>query len=249
MKTTERHQLKSNEVATTIAAVRDAVAGRGPLIMGAIAAILILMLAAAAFVGWRGRQQSQAAAALAGAMAVASAPVVPVAPGSPPPQPGTFSTEAARAEAASTQLLAVASAWPGTDAGIAARYQAAGFLAGLGRSADAEREFKAVADAAGSGSIYGRMARLGVAEMQMRAGQYDAAIAAFREAATSGGHDVPVDGLLMQLGRAYALAGKPADAAQTYQRVIDEFPDSLYAADARREVERLAAAARPLSAS
>jgi TolA-binding protein len=245
MKTTERHQLKSNEVAETIAAMREAVSGRGRLVAGALVAVLVLALGAAAFIGWRGRQQQEAAAALAGAMATASAPVIPVAPGSPPPQPGTFTTEAARAEAASQALLDVANRHAGTEAGLAARYQAAGFLAGLGRTADAEREFAAVVAGAGRGSIYGRMARLGVAEMQMRSGRYDAAIAAFREVATSGEGDLPVDGILMQLARAYALAGKTAEAAQTYQRVIDEFPDSLYGADARREVEGLAAASRP----
>lgn len=245
MKTTERHQLKSNEVAQTIAAIRDAMTGRSKLIAGVLVAVLIIVVALAAFVGWRTRQQQQAAAALAGAMAVASAPIVPLAPGSPPPQPGSFSSEAARAEAASTQLLEVANAWSGTEAGIAARYQAAGFLAGLGKTADALREFSAVVEAAGRSSIYGRMARLGVAEMQLRAGSYEAAIGAFREASTSGESDLPVDGILMQLARAYTLAGKPAEAAQTYQRVIDEFPESLYAADARREVESLAAAARP----
>lgn len=245
MKTTERHQLKSNEVAETIAAIREALAGRGRTLVAVLAGALVLIVALGVFLTWRSRQEDHAAAALAGAMAIASAPVVPVAPGSPPPQPGTFSSEASRAEAASTELLEVANAWSGTEAGIAARYQAAGLLASLGRTAEAEREFNAVADAAGRGSIYGRMARLGVAEMQLRAGNAEAAISVFREVAASGEGDMPVDAILMQLARAYTLAGRQAEAVQTYRRVIDEFPDSLYAAEARREVERVGAAAGP----
>jgi outer membrane protein assembly factor BamD (BamD/ComL family) len=43
----------------------------------------------------------------------------------------------------------------------------------------------------------------------------------------------------MQLGRAYALAGRKAEALQTFSRIVDEFPQSLYAADARREADAL----------
>jgi len=49
--------------------------------------------------------------------------------------------------------------------------------------------------------------------------------------------DVPVDGVLMQLARAYTLAGKTEDAKKTLKRVIDEFPQSPYAAAARREAD------------
>jgi outer membrane protein assembly factor BamD (BamD/ComL family) len=41
----------------------------------------------------------------------------------------------------------------------------------------------------------------------------------------------------MQLGRAYLRAGKKEDAARAFNRVVEEFPDSLYVADARRELE------------
>jgi TolA-binding protein len=49
---------------------------------------------------------------------------------------------------------------------------------------------------------------------------------------------MPVDAVLMRLGRAYELAGKGNDARQTYQRVVDEFPQSSYAALARKELEK-----------
>jgi outer membrane protein assembly factor BamD (BamD/ComL family) len=50
---------------------------------------------------------------------------------------------------------------------------------------------------------------------------------------------VPVDGVLMQLGRAYARAGRKDEAARAFSRIVDEFPQSLYAADARREMEEV----------
>jgi outer membrane protein assembly factor BamD (BamD/ComL family) len=54
---------------------------------------------------------------------------------------------------------------------------------------------------------------------------------------------VPVDGVLMQLGRAYRLAGRTPEAVQTFKRITDEFPASPYAADARRELDVLTAGA------
>ena len=48
---------------------------------------------------------------------------------------------------------------------------------------------------------------------------------------------MPIDGILMQLGRAYALAGRKEEAVRTFTRVTDEFPTSMYSSDARRELE------------
>ena len=50
---------------------------------------------------------------------------------------------------------------------------------------------------------------------------------------------LPVDGVLMQLARAYEKAGKAAEARTAYKRVVDEFPDSLYVPAARTELTRL----------
>ena len=41
---------------------------------------------------------------------------------------------------------------------------------------------------------------------------------------------IPVDSVLMQLGRAYARAGRKEEAARTFDRIVQEFPQSLYAA-------------------
>jgi outer membrane protein assembly factor BamD (BamD/ComL family) len=43
--------------------------------------------------------------------------------------------------------------------------------------------------------------------------------------------------VLMQLGRAYTRAGKKDEAAGAFNRVINDFPESLFTADARRELQ------------
>jgi outer membrane protein assembly factor BamD (BamD/ComL family) len=50
---------------------------------------------------------------------------------------------------------------------------------------------------------------------------------------------LPVDGILMQLGKTYLEAGKRADAQQTFNRIVDEYPESPFSTDAKREIETL----------
>jgi TolA-binding protein len=162
----------------------------------------------------------------------------------PPPAPGTttsapyFPTEGERLQAALKKFKATADAYPSTDAGIFARYQEAAIEMALGNATDAARSFRAVMDRAGS-SIYGQMARLGQAEAQARTGQFDQAIETFKELAQRKDGPLPVDGILLQLGRTYASAGKTADAQQTFNRLVTEFPESPFSADAKRELENL----------
>jgi hypothetical protein len=83
------------------------------------------------------------------------------------------------------------------------------------------------------------MAKLGLAEAQARAGKFDQAIAAYKDLASNTSTTLPVDGILMQLGRTYLTAGKPMDAEQTFNRIVTEFPDSQFVVEARQELDTL----------
>jgi len=241
MKSTERHRLKENEFARTVGRARELLDTRRRD-MTAIAVVLVAALVlAAGYAAWRQSRDAKANTLLASALAVAEAPVVaptPPAPGSPIPvqQPGTFQTEQAKLEAALPKFLEVADKYPNADGGITARYRAAGILASLGRLAEAEQRYQEVIDKAGS-RIYGRTARLGLAELQVAQGKYDSAIKILQDLSTDSRSEIPVDAVLMELGRAYMKAGKKNEAAHAFTRVVEEFPQSLYVADARREME------------
>jgi TolA-binding protein len=241
MKRIERHKLKENELARSVAAARDVLKTRANDIQRLVVAVVVIIVIVAGYTLWRQSRSSKAQAALASGLALFEAPVVPLAapaPGSPLPvqQPGTFQTEQAKYEAALPKLMAAADAYPGTDAGIAARYYAASALASLGRFAEAEQRYQEVVDKAGS-RIYGKTARLGLADAQAAQGKYDSAITIYRELSTDSNSQIPLDGVLMALGRTYARAGRGEEAARAFSRIVDEFPQSVYAADARRERE------------
>ena len=113
---------------------------------------------------------------------------------------------------------------------------AAAVLSALGRYAEAEQRYQEVVDKAGS-KIYGRTARLGIAEVQVAQGKYDTAITIYREMSTGTNAQLPADGVLMALGRAYVKAGRKDEAERAFTRVVDEFPQSAYSGDAKRELE------------
>ncbi len=247
MRSIERRQLKEDEFITTLQETIARLDEHRQQLMWLAAAIIVIGLAVAGY-SWR-RQQTiaKSSALLADAMAVAEAPVAPATPPpatanastTPPPAPpaGSFPDERARLEAAVKKYMVAADAYPTSSAGLAARYSAAAALAELGRLPEAAQRYQEVIDKGGS-SIHARMARLGLAEVKSQQGQYDQAIATFKElAATS--KDLPVDGILMQLGRTYVAAGRTAEAKQTFKRLTDEFPTSPYVGDARQQLEAL----------
>jgi TolA-binding protein len=239
MKRTERHHLKENEFAEWLLGAKTWYEANSRILGYVAIAVVLGLVAVMGTMTFRQMSAGKASSALAEALALAEAPVLPPAPGEagkPPVQrPGTYPTDRARLEAALPKLLAVADAYPGSDAGIMARYRAASALVAVGRTQEGLQRYREVVEK-GKGA-YQAMARLGIAEAYMMAGQFDQAVSAFKDVESLKSDDVPADGVLMQLGRAYQLAGKTEDAKKTFKRVVDEFPQSPYAAAARREVE------------
>ena len=152
--------------------------------------------------------------------------------------PGSYPTVEAKLEAALPQLLAVADRYPRTQQALTARYQAAAVLVALERADDAVTHYRQVMDAAGD-ALYGQMSRMGLAEALLLNGQPQEAIPLLETQTGSLVSIIPVDAVLMRLGRAYLLAGQPGDALAAFNRVVEEFPISMYYADAQQEVETL----------
>jgi len=238
MKRKERHHLKENELDVLARQARQMVESRKRETTFAVTAIVIVGAIVLGYFAWRDRTNSQAGAMLADAMNVAEARIgAPVAPGTPGAGL-SFPTERARAEAAVGKFKAAADAHPESQAGVFARYQEGAQHIALGNEDAAIAAYQQVIARAGDG-IYGQMARLGIAEAQAKSGQYDQAINTYKELAQLKDGPLPIDGILMQLGITYRDAGKKDDAQQTFNRIVEEFPNSPFTADAKREMENL----------
>ena len=242
MRREERHHLKENPLATGLARFQYALERH----TGTIAAAVVLVLAAAlgggGYFWWQQQRIDTAGSLLAEALFVLDSDVAPPDAGTDEAAGGgtggAFASEEARLEAAVDRLLAVADAYPGLRPGITARYEAAVALVGLGRPDEAAGHYQRVIDAAAD-HLHGTMARLGLAETHVLRGDYDGAVELLQRETEAEASDVPVDAVLMRLGRAYELAGQDADALAAFTRVVEEFPFSVYSSEARRKTDAL----------
>jgi tetratricopeptide (TPR) repeat protein len=247
MKRIERKHLKENDLASTLESVRDYVEPRRNVLAKVGLFVVVALVAIAGLSIWRERNASRGAEALAQAMVALNAPVVPAGVTGEEGLPaaaqlgaaGTFATEEAKLNAAMPKLQTAADAYPDTYAGIQARYHLAGALAALSRHDEAIAAFDEVTSRAGSDSLYGRMARLGKADAQARAGQLDAAIASWKAMATEEADELPADAILMDLARAYVRKGDTEEARKAFTEIVDKHPASPYIAEARAELENL----------
>jgi tetratricopeptide (TPR) repeat protein len=237
MKRTERHHLKQNEFQHITLQVMDLFAAKRREVTTILLVLAVVGLGGASYWAWHQHTQDKAHALLAEAMVVQEARVGP--PAEATGGSGvTYPTERERTQDAVKKYRVAADAYPSTDAGVFARYQEASLQVSLGNAADAIKAYQSVVDRAGDG-LYGQMSKLGLAEAYSRSGQYEQAITAYKELAQRKDGQLPIDGILIQLGRTYRDAGKASDAQQTFNRLVEEFPDSPFTADAKREIDAL----------
>ena len=239
MKSTERHHLKDNELAHLTLGARDLVQERRGPILATVGAVVVILAAVGGYLTWRNSVDNRAHTQLAGAIAVEGARVGPPAAfGTAPTQGLSFISEREKSQAVLTKYKEVADTFPTSDAGIYARYRQAATYMALGVPKSAAETYQQVISQGGD-SLYAQMAKLGLAEAQAQTGDYEAAITTFRDWAQRKDGPLPIDGLLLRLGKTQAEAGKASDAQQTFNRLVQEFPDSSFTADAKKELDQL----------
>jgi tetratricopeptide (TPR) repeat protein len=224
----KRKELKRNELAETFGRTVDYVSHHRRGAVEAVAAAAAVLVLAAGFVLFRGWREHQAGKELSAALEILEAPLAT--------DPGAatafrkFSTAADR-EREATEHLRRAAAKGGTDAGRAARVilaarsdkpaQSVETLSKEAREARAEVAAAAEIDAA----------RLLAAE-----GKTTEAIDRLKRAIESPQSAAPKDALLFVLAETYEKAGSSTDARATYQRLVNDYPNSPYRTDARQKV-------------
>jgi TolA-binding protein len=246
MKTTERHHLKDNELAIALGQAQNWAGDNSRNIIAIVALVVIAAGGALGFYLWRTNTDNKARTMLAEAMVIEEARIQPPAPPTGSTNdpnalggqlPGTYATDQARLEAALPKFQAAADAYPSNDAGQTARYHLAKTLVALGRTEDAIKAYDQVI--AGGNPLLARSARLGKAEAQLRASQFDPAIATFKQIVDTKEAGLPPEAMLMELARAYKLAGKTDEARKTLTQIVEQHADTAYASDARAELEKM----------
>lgn len=190
-------------------------------------------------------REAAARAAFASALESLDAPVAGDLPkGAPPPQGPVFATREEKFKKAAAAFDGVERDYPSLSEGKWAGYYAAVARMQMGDGAEAEKQLTALAKAGGGGSLEPSLARLAMANLQRLSGALDKAAESYKNMADDPSFALPRDYVLMTLALTLEQAHRPDEARAVYQRVSEEFPDGVYAADARRHADYLKPAAR-----
>ena len=190
--------------------------------IGAALAVLI-----GAFVALRAHRAAQAADRLSRALTALSTPLA--SDPSAGTAPKTYATAAER-DADTDRELTAAAEFGTTPSGR----QAALILAARGRTKDAEAAFGRYARS--GKSVVAAAAELDSYRALAEKGKINDAIAAVKRAIESSATVVPKDALLAELGDLYERSGAPADAKVIYQRLVSEYPESVYASEVQGKI-------------
>lgn len=243
MKRQLKKQIKQDELLTGfeqalrfLAAHREEarVTGIVVVVVGALAGGLLYLQA---------RRTREARQALAEALEVYHAPVqAELPPGSPTPAGSVYATPQEKLAKAAAAFDGVERKFGSQPAGLTAAYYAALCRLELGSAAEAEKALASLAARHDADRLEPALARLALADLYRRTGQVEKAVDAYRRASEDASLPLPRDHALMSLAALLEEVGRLADARLAYQRLVAEFPGSVYAADARSRAEYLATA-------
>jgi predicted negative regulator of RcsB-dependent stress response len=231
-----RKELKQDKVRETFEHGAEAVLSHTRL---ASIALLAIILAAAAYFGWKfysERQTAQAQVALDEAMKIYSAPIS--VPGQPAlPGELTYADPVQRAQDAQPKFAAVASQYPHSNPGRLANYYSALCLMDLDRINQASEELKKLAGS--SDKELASLARYQGALIAERNGKTDEAINTLRSLSTAGSVLVPKPMVLLELAGLFSKTD-PKQATALYEQLKKDYPNTPIADQADRGLELLA---------
>jgi tetratricopeptide (TPR) repeat protein len=219
-----RRDMKRNDLAEGVRHTVDYVTHHRRGVTEAVAVAAAIAALVGGFLLFRGWRERQAGAELSAGLEALEVPLTSEATAKGAAR--TFATEAEREKEAKAHLQK-AVAIGSTSAGRAAAMVLA---ARASAPADAEAFARAARERASEISAPGE---IGSARLLAAQGKVPEALDRLRRAIDSPRTTAPKDALLFALGELCEQTGRAAEAKATFERIVSEFPDSPYRADAR----------------
>ena len=207
-------------------------------IIYAVAGVVVLGALAVAIWFYLGHRRQEANQALAEATKIYQAPIV--ATGAKPNEPNepSFPTEAARRARAKELLKKVRDDYGMADAADVAGLYLAQIAADEGRFDEARKLWSDFVDEHGDSMLAGE-ARLNLIDLDRKQGKAEQVVKDLRAMLEKGDTPLPQDVILNELGKTLEQLHRPQEAVQSYQRILDEFPQSPFRQEAEQKVSTL----------
>jgi len=231
-----RKELKQDRIRESFEHGAEAVYSHSQLAGIVIAVVLVIVIGWAGWKFYSDRQSLQASAALDDAMKTYNARIGLPSPGAD----GTdisFTTEEARAQASLQKFTSVAVRFPRANPGHLARYYAALALEDLDRHNQALEELKKLSST--NDKELAAMTQYQIANIYARTGKTDDAVKTYRALADQRSVFVPRPVVLLELADLLRQSN-PKEAANLYQQVKTEFPNTSAADRADRGLGMMA---------
>ena len=232
-----RKELKTDKIHDAIEHSAEAVYSHKQFTLGVLLAVLAAAVIWASWTIYHDRQTATASAMLDVAMRAYSARIGSAPADAADPKEISFPDEKARATDALAKFVQVADKYPNTNPGRLARYYAALCLEDLEREQQALENLRKLSST--SDKELADMAKFQIGIVDARMGKTDDAVKIFRELADKQ-QSVFVPRPLALLEMANAMKQKnPKEAANVYQQIKKEYPDTPVSDEADRDLEML----------
>jgi predicted negative regulator of RcsB-dependent stress response len=233
-----RREMKRDELANVMERGVEYAESHARTLITAIGALLAVALLAALWYMYHNNQIEKANVALAQAIKIYQAPIDPAAPKPDDPANPTFADETARRTKAKGLFEKLHDDFGSTDAGdIAAVYL--GQIALAEGQPDRARElWNGFVDEHGD-HLLANQTRINLFRLDRSNGKADDVATKLSAMLDQTDAPLPQDIILGELAATQVELGKKQEAIQTYQRIVDEFPQSPYARDARQKIGEL----------
>jgi tetratricopeptide (TPR) repeat protein len=230
-----KQQIKRDEFVSVVEhAASWAAAHPGELRIG-IGVAAVVAVAAGALVYVQGNRAREAESAFREAVTIYQAPIAAeIQPEADKPAGPVFPTAEEKYKTAAAAFDGVERRFGTLAVAERARYYAALCRVELRQYPEAEKALRGIASRKDDKRLEPALARLALADLLRRQGQVDKAVEEYRAIAGDGALTLPRDFALMSLAGTLEDAKRPAEAGAAYKRLTEEFPTSVYAAEARR---------------
>ena len=234
MDSVTREDLKRNELEEALGkGIHYAEDHKRMLIWGVGGVVGVALLVAGIFL-WIGSRKDGANELLGKALLVDGAEVV--ASGANPADVvrPTFASESARRARAKELFAELDDRYGSTATGRVAKLYLAQIAIAENDSEKAKQLWRAFLDAEPSGAL-SATARVNLYKLDREQGRGTELIGELQKMIELADKPLPADVILYQLALTYEALGKSDDAKASWRRIVDEYPQSPYTADAQRE--------------